>query len=380
MLEYQDALWPNGTIQGERSSDERWQMVAPELPERGVLLDLGSNLGFYGISALRAHPGLALVSMEADPEIAAKQARIAAANGVDHALIVEGSLDAAKAERWAETCEMVDCCLLLSVVHWFDYPARVLAALSQLSRRLIVELPDASDTGACGGDKRALWGGDPGGWLRSVTGREVRLVGRPARHTSEVRSWMFVVDGPVERTPARPYVGSDYHHPKGRGYRITADAEGTRLWVRGVERPWIPAINVANLAMLGRCRYPGGDRLRRWWDAALAAAPQHQDPAPHNLLWGADGMVLIDGDDLDGRIARPDRQMRRFLRSWSRRAGYDDRSLRRIGSGLWSRMTRQVARSAPSPLKLVLRPAVRAARMACGRVTGRLRPRPADRV
>jgi hypothetical protein len=360
VLTYQDALWPTGTVEGERGCAERWAMLSPELPEEGILLDVGSNLGFYGISAVKERPGLAVVSLEADEAIAGKQAVIAAANDLDRILVLAGSLDAARAESWAATCDLVDCCLLLSIVHWFDDPARVLAALSRLSRRLIIELPDVSDAGACGGDKRALWGTDPAGWLRSVTGRDVRLLGRPSRHTSGVNSWLFAVDGPIERRPQLPYVGSRYHHPRGRDYRLSADAEGIRFSVRGVHQPWIAGVNVANLAVLGRCRYPGAERLHGWWDAARIADPDHLDPAPHNLLWGADGFVLIDGDDLDGAIRRPEREMRRFLRRWVRGGGYDATLLRRIGQGPADRPLGRAAALVPAPVKRRLRPLVRA--------------------
>lgn len=362
MLDYQDALWPNGTLQGERGCAERWALIAPELPETGVLLDIGSNLGFYGITAAKSHTAVAVVSVEADQAIAAEQARIVAANGLDRIVVLEASINAATAEQWADTCDMVDCCLLLSVVHWFDDPARVLAALGRLSRTLLIELPDAADSGACGGEKRALWGADPGGWLESVTGRGARLIGRPSRHTSEVKSWLFAVDGALERSPQVPYIGSRYEHPRGRDYRLSADASGTRLWVRGVERPWIPAVNVANLAALGRCRYPGINQLRNWWNAAHTGATGHLDPAPHNLLWGAGGLVLIDGDDLDGRINRPNRQMHRFLRRWVRGSGYDGGALARIGENRRTRVLQKVKDVVPAPLKRPLLPFVRALR------------------
>lgn len=362
MLEYQDALWPGRTVAGERSSAERWDMLVPELPETGVLLDVGSNLGFYGISALRLHSGLALVSMEADPEIAIKQAQIAAANKLDRVVVLEGSLNAGLAERWAETCDSVDCCLLLSIVHWFDDPARVLAALSRMSRRLIVELPDVDDSGACGGDKRAQWGPRPEAWLASVTGRKVRLIGRPTRHTSDVNSWMFVIEGPTAREPRVPYLGSDYVHPKGRHYRLESDESGTRLWVRGDDRPWIQAVNLANLGVLGRLRYPRPAQLMREWNLAREQAPTHLDPAPHNVLWGPPGMVLIDGDDLDGHIANPSREMRKFFRAWQRGDTYDDRELRRAGDRREVAAVRQVWKSLPAPARRLLRPLLQSIR------------------
>ena len=358
MLTYQDALWPTGTVQGERGCAERWAMLSPELPEEGILLDVGSNLGFYGISAVKERPRLGVVSLEADRAIARKQAEIAAANGLERILVLVGSLDAGSAESWAATCDLVDCCLLLSIVHWFDDPARALAALSTLSRRVIVELPDVADAGACGGEKRALWGTDPAGWLRSVTGREPRLLGRPSRHTSPVDSWMFVIEGPIERRPQLPYLGSRFDHPGGRDYRLSADGHGVRLSIRRVARSWIPAVNVANLAVLGQCLYPGVDRLERWWDATRVTHPQHLDPAPHNLLWGADGFVLIDGDDQDGGIRRPDRQMRNFLRNWARGGRYSASALRRIGDGPANRLFWHVAARMPVPLKRRLRPLV----------------------
>ncbi len=305
MLTYQDEFLPGGVVRGERDCDERWALIAPHLPERGVLLDIGSNLGYYGLRSVVEGPKRSVVSIEADPAIADRQAKIVSEHATDRMLVLTGQLDSEGAQAWAESCDWFDATFLLAIIHWFDDPAAVVAALSSMSGKLIIEVPDPADEGACGQEKLQSWS-DPVSWFREVTGRDVHHIGRVARHTSTVPSHLIVVDGPVSRTPRRPYRGGPQHE-LGR-YDLTHDGERTTLTVGDEVVERVEGINLVNLMKAGALRYPSVATLGAMADAELQRQPKHPDPFPHNMLWGAGGITLIDSSPVDALLTAKDAQ------------------------------------------------------------------------
>lgn len=324
MDEYQVALWPGSPAGGERECEDRWELMEPHLVRSGVALDVGSNLGFFTIRAAESRPDLAVVSLEASEGLAERQAAILRARGTQRVCLVRGGLDAATAVDWAETCDVFDATFVLAVAHWFDDPTRTLRALSDLSGQMFVELPDAADVGACGDVQRALWGSRPDEWLAAVCERPVRVLGRIARHTGPIPSWLMLVDGPVTRQPTLPYRGCRYVHPDGRDYRIEIDGAAVRILIRGSAVIRVPGVNVANLMHAGSLVSPP----IKWWKTQGAEVFQgwsdHRDPAAHNMLWGSSGLTLIDGDDLHGYFRSVRGSWRTNLRDW--RAGRPYRS------------------------------------------------------
>lgn len=316
---YQDEWVSGATVSaGARSCAERWDMFGPLLPNRGVLLDVGSNLGYYCLRAVAERPGLACVSLEYEAEYAERQRSVLQRNDASRVCLVQGPMSASVAQSWSESCDHFAAVLLLSVLHWVDDPAAVARSLSSMAGMVVVELNDGADEGAGGQQNIAQWGDDPQGWLASTTGRDVRLVGRPQRHTSEAPSWLFVVDGPTERRPQLPYRAaafSAFRHPEGRDYELRFDGERPSLTIRGRTVDWIDGVNVRNLMQLGKLMWPS----RRTWEQAAAApgAALHPDPGPHNMLWGPDGITLIDADDLAVPHDDAARYVHRGFRMWS---------------------------------------------------------------
>lgn len=336
MDHYQVALWPGAETAGERACVDRWEMLEPELPDAGVVLDVGANIGYFAIRTAESRPQVAVVSLESSLALARRQAAIAAARRTDRLCVVAGALDAARAEAWAATCDVFDAVFLLAVAHWFDDPARVLAALSAMSGRLFLELPDGADEQACGPDRRRLWGDRPDAWVAAVTGRPVRVLGRPARHTGPVPSWLLCVDGPVERRPERPYLGAQ-PNPDRQRYRVLIDGDDVVIEIRGRRRDRVAGVNLVNLMAMGRLVYPS----RRTWTAlgraALVAAPGHRDPGLHNMLWGPAGITLVDGDDLDGHYRAPRYALAGNLRNWAAGRPYRPELGRAGGLPVWIR-------------------------------------------
>jgi len=318
MLSYQDAYLPDRVEPGERDCAERWKLITPHLPRTGLVLDVGSNLGYYGLRAVQAEPQVAVISIEADPDIARRQRDIAATHGTDRLCLVQGRVDARLTADWARTCDWLDLTLLLSVLHWVDDPDRVLRHMASMSSRLILELPDGRDR-ACGRSKIRRWGSDPVGWATAVTGRRVSTLGRVGRHTSDVDSHLLLVEGPTRRVPARPYWDAVFPHPEANDYRLDFDGGEVRLAIRG--RPVVrhPGINLTSLMKLGRLLYPSAEILLAAGAQAIDAARAHGDPYPHNMLWSASGIELIDGDDQETATSRERAAsvLERTLASWA---------------------------------------------------------------
>lgn len=319
MIDYQEAFRPDGVTPGERDCGHRWDLLAPFLPRGGILLDAGSNLGYFAIRAALERPDLAVLSLESDEDIAKKQAAMLRSHALQRVLLLHGRLSRGMTSQWASTCDWVDVTLLLAILHWVDDPAGVLSDLSSMSGRIIIELPDVADAGACGQAWLREWA-DPVDWVRRITGRSCRLVGRCERHTSSVPSHLIVVDGPVSRRPSHPYWGHDFRHPGGNKYELAFDGGRMQLRIRGRIVDYQPGLNLLNLTRLGRLCWPPQQSLRDAAFKAVSSWPGHLDPLPHNMLWTSQGIALIDGDDQRGDTdaIEAHRIVQHLLRQWAR--------------------------------------------------------------
>jgi hypothetical protein len=361
---YQDAYSPSGSAKGERDCEARWPLVEAHLPERGMVLDIGSNLGYFGLRAASERPGVAVVSIEADPFIAQRQGQLAAELGTDRVAVLRGGVSAATTSAWAEACPWFDLTLLLSILHWLDDPAAVVRSLSSMSGRMLCEVPDPDDEGACGQQKLAAWA-DPVAWFEEVTGRPCRLVGQMQRHTSATPSHVVLVEGPVRRTPARPYWSESAPPSDGR-HVLSWDGQAVELEIAGEARPWVPGANVLDLMKVGALVHPSSE----WWVAAareeLAAHPEHPDPLPHNMVWGPDGISLIDFDPVDALHTPADglRTLESNVARWVDGSTVDAavslRELTAVHRLRYSRAGRLAFRVLPGPVTRALRSAVRA--------------------
>ena len=314
MLEYQDALHADRVDSGERDCSQRWDVLLPELTTAMTCLDVGSNLGYFAIKAAQLPNRPFVLSLESDPVIASRQARLLGEHDLTNVLLVQAALDARSTAAWAEACDWFDVTLLLAVLHWMDDPAAVLAALSVMSARLVVELPDPADAGSCNREFLQEMG-DPGTWCSRVTGREVRSLGRVDRHTSATQSHLLVIEGPVRRAGTLPYLGSRYRHPSGNVYEHRFDGRSHTFLRRGSAQAWLPGVSLVNAMHLGRLVWPSPKVLA----ATMPSVVGHPDPMPHNMVVTSEGLRLIDHDDLHDPHAarRAAGSLRRNLRRWA---------------------------------------------------------------
>lgn len=325
MLNYQDALFKEQPELGERECEARWQLIEPHLPSRGIVLDIGSNLGFFALRCVLASEEVAVVSLEVDEDIVERQREIVASHGNPRICVINGSLSSGTSRTWSRACDWFDLTLMLSVLHWMDDPAQVLRDLSQMSAKLIAEVPDPADAGACGQNKIQEWA-DPAAWVQEVTGRHATLLGRMKRHTSEHDSHVILVDGPLTRNATQAYWGSEYQHPKGPDYRLEYDGDLFRFYIREQPVDYMPGVNLLSLMKLGRLVWPEEAYWREGGAEAIRACRMHLDPLPHNMLWTPGGLRLIDADDHRGFAdsVEAERTLNHYLRAWMDNKTADD--------------------------------------------------------
>ena len=76
---YQDLVLDGKTVvTGRRDCLGRWSILEPYLPHAGSILDVGSNLGWFGLKICERFPRCVVASVEADERSAALQRKTTA--------------------------------------------------------------------------------------------------------------------------------------------------------------------------------------------------------------------------------------------------------------------------------------------------------------
>ena len=193
--------------------------------------------------------------------------RIVRSHKLTRVCVINAAFGSQVSRDWVRACDWFDMTMLLSIIHWFDDPAQVVRDLSSMSARMIIEVPDADDRGACGQTHLQEWR-DPLEWVRNMTRRTCTLIGRGDRHTSEAASHIILVEGAVSRKPLVAYWDSQYVHPQGSDYEMTVRRSShgscdTRATVRLHSRRQPAQSHEARAAGLARSHVLGAFRHRR---------------------------------------------------------------------------------------------------------------------
>lgn len=317
MAQYQDAYYPGAVSAGIRECARRWDLLERHFPTSGMVLDVGSNLGYFGVRLALRSQDVAVVSIEANQANAEEQARVVKSHELTRMCVINAAFNSRVSQSLAKVCDWFDMTLLLSIIHWFDDPAQVVRDLSQMSARMIIEVPDAEDEGACGQSKLKEWR-DPLGWTKHVTGRTCTVIGHGERHTSAAPSHIILVEGPVTRRPSLAYWDSRYTHPGGNQYELAYDGRHVNFEIRGQRIEYVPGVNLLTLMKLGRLVWPLPDYWVKAGAEEIRRCAEHRDPVPHNMLWTPSGIRLIDGNDRRGDAVGPaaERVLSRNIRAW----------------------------------------------------------------
>lgn len=210
---YQDVVIPGQVVRrGERDCEARWSLIEPHLPRAGVLLDAGSNFGWFGLRATSTRPDLLVLSAEADERSARVQQAILEANGASRIMLVTRRAGAKMLQRLATVHQRFDAVFCLSILHWMPDHCVFLQALAAQAQRIFFEYPDSRELGV--GSKRIRDEiGDFAGYLRSIFGQHtIRCLGTtPGLAGSDFRRAIWMVEAHRSRftTPPKPRLAAD---------------------------------------------------------------------------------------------------------------------------------------------------------------------------
>jgi SAM-dependent methyltransferase len=171
----------------QRDVLERWELLEPLLPYRGVMVDVGSNYGWFGLRACMSRPELHVISVEPDVDCLSVQSDLVE----EHELWDRMHLFSEPLEGFwvADIVDRVDLVLMLSVLHWFADPERVVREAAAVSDRIVFDYPDIGNTAAHNRGGRAYIGHIVD-WLNGLRLGDVQVVGRVPHHVSEHDSWL----------------------------------------------------------------------------------------------------------------------------------------------------------------------------------------------
>ena len=131
MTQYQDAFYPGAVSAGVRECARRWELIERFLPISGMVLDVGSNLGYFGIRMALRSEQIGVVSIESNQVNAEEQARIVRSHKLTRVCVLNAAFGSRVSSDWVRACDWFDMTMLLSIIHWFDDPAQVVRDLSR---------------------------------------------------------------------------------------------------------------------------------------------------------------------------------------------------------------------------------------------------------
>lgn len=146
---YQDWVLEGQTVAaGARDCLGRWELLRPHVPPRACVLDVGSNLGWFGWKITQDDPGAVVASVEANESSATLQRQMLASHQSDRICLLTARADARMAQVFADAQQRFDLVLCLSVLHWLPDHRQFLSVVGNLARRILVEQPDPRESGA----------------------------------------------------------------------------------------------------------------------------------------------------------------------------------------------------------------------------------------
>jgi hypothetical protein len=176
---------------GEIDCVDRWNLIRPELPDHGVLFDVGSAEGFFCKSALE-QTNLFVISLEKSKECIEIQ-KSWAKKYKNRLIISQCSLSKKNVKELILL--NVDVVLLLSTLHWFKDPDFMLKNLFMISKKIIVEIPEPSKRSPHGRKIREITGGNIKKYLKKITGKPVKCLGKTKGRLSDYRRlWLIEND------------------------------------------------------------------------------------------------------------------------------------------------------------------------------------------
>ncbi len=283
---YQD-VWVKGKVmvQGYRECAERYELVAhfcSQYRRPFTVLDVGANLGYFGIRLAEQFPECRVVAVEGRPEIGS----VLQENDNPRVIWLRRMLSLR--DLWClANVEAFDVVLALSVIHHLPAaPEASLEVLPLIGDHLILELP-YEDT-ACGQEKvQAI-----------VPPSDAVDLGRGKSHLDGGSRQILLVSRPKRRL-ASAYLGCSRSELAMTIYSDFA-RKRVRFWTKAEpERDWHAGLNLQTYLVMGGA-YPSRRLIAaRVREAAIdeRQAYDHRDIAAWNVILQGDRVQIIDRQD-----------------------------------------------------------------------------------
>ncbi|MCE9604291.1 MAG: class I SAM-dependent methyltransferase [Planctomycetia bacterium] len=177
---YQDVVVAGKTERkGVRDCESRWQAIAPYLPARGALLDVGANFGWFCLRWCAEGAERTAVAWEADLRTAAVARYVLASHRHERVCLATTTAEAEAVRKMEAAGQRFDAVLCLSVLHWIADHREFVATLGRIADRIFIEHCDPREEGA-GIEQLRREIGDIGPYLRNLF---------PELHVERIAVW-----------------------------------------------------------------------------------------------------------------------------------------------------------------------------------------------
>ncbi|OGL43128.1 MAG: hypothetical protein A2W05_05005 [Candidatus Schekmanbacteria bacterium RBG_16_38_10] len=150
--QYQDIELNGNTISsGTRECKSRWDAIKQHIPQRGVVLDLGSAEGYFSHRIAREFPEVLVLSFEKDTIRTNIQSIIFSMEGLTNVVVCQTEISPLEIARLASVVETIDVIMALSFLHHlptYQIPT-FLTMTAHLTPVYIVEFPSPLEIGVC---------------------------------------------------------------------------------------------------------------------------------------------------------------------------------------------------------------------------------------
>ena len=300
---YQDVCVDGKVVYpGWRDCDTRWNIIKPHILPNPVVMDLGSNAGYFSQKIAEEVENSLVWSMEYVPGRFELQRDMLLENETPNVVLTQRKMDLFSFLKIQNSVNRVDVILALNVLEYFspDELFAIMGALSRISPTLIVEFPGLEETGAaaCAGTLAEIHPIDT--YLKQFY-QYVKIIGRATASTdrSLKRDIYYCANPRIYAERLLGYITKEGIEAGGR--RHTLGYEGGReKWVLNGSLDFskgAPALNLCNLVYFGLV-YPNAESLFPQIEKAYRAAAEEfgtiTDIHLRNVLYTPEGARVID--------------------------------------------------------------------------------------
>ena len=141
---YQTLEMPDKTYKGWRECKNRWKTIEPYINKNSVVMDIGSNYGYFSKKIVDKFEDNLVWSFESNLKRAEIQKEMLEANKIKNVVLSHYELELLDFLKIARSSEAIDLILTLSVIHYFkkEEIPYIIWLFSQIAPVLIIEVPN----------------------------------------------------------------------------------------------------------------------------------------------------------------------------------------------------------------------------------------------